>query len=373
MNRIAVLAWVLAFASANQAGARAATPEAEPWKEVWRITTDWPWLRSPAVTDGKAIVGTGHDVLTALELNTGEVVWATKVRSAFQGAIVIDGVAYIGGSDNDMHAVNVRDGKLLWSYQAFTPWEGDGFMKGRPSHGVKALGVEEGCALFSSSDGNVYGISLADGKKAWQLGSPPGWSRCLSGGVLYLLGKDDKVFAVDARTRGTLWAKERTTVHRFPYRFGGAVFMAGEGRVAALSARDGTQLWVTDTPRKARMMAPLQAVGDALIVLGEWDDDTVYGLHRETGKILWQARVTGYPRSSALWGEDKLLASTNAGMVSAINARTGHVLAERPLGVTGMEAPTVAGGLILVPSQEPVEGKPHGRGVLTAYRLDAGG
>ena len=350
-------------------------PKLKPWPVRWSYEGTWTYLRTPALSGNKVILGAGHDELVALHAATGNVLWQTKVPHAFCGAHVVGDVAYVAGDDNDMHAVRLRDGHLLWSHQAPRPVvDYGGGMRGRPSHGVRFLGLFDDAALFRSGDGNIYALNCSDGKEAWRLKNPvDGAHAALSDRTLFFTSSA-KACAFDPKTRRTLWLKDKDSLPGGPpFVTGGRILIAGKGKVVALSGKDGTLKWRTDTGRKGGTSVVRGLTRGPLVVLGGYGDNHVYGLDRKDGRILWRTNVDGFPTKAAAWRGTQVLVVTNAGTVCTIRVTDGRPLAERALGVTGMAAPRVAGPLILVPSLDKSKAGRYGRGVGVLTANNAGG
>jgi PQQ-dependent dehydrogenase (methanol/ethanol family) len=115
----------------------------------WRYQPDNPesgMNRGVVVADGKVIFGRRNNVLTALDQETGKVVWQTppmttqRAASTTGAPIYHDGVVFIGtgGGDNaargQMGAYDVKTGKQIWTFSTVPAgtddrfsetWEGD--------------------------------------------------------------------------------------------------------------------------------------------------------------------------------------------------------------------------------------------------------
>lgn len=118
----------------------------------------------------------------------------------------------------------------------------------------------------------------------------------------------------------------------------GWVFLALDGgRLAALRLADGGTAWITD-PGPA-LAAPPSLDGNSLALVSQAPDLTVRDV--QTGRILWQARLTAAPGAPRLGG-GRVYLGTEAGDLLAVRADTGalvfrHRLAGRLIGAPALD------------------------------------
>jgi alcohol dehydrogenase (cytochrome c) len=113
----------------------------QKWKHHYEYTAPTGALkvnRGVAYADGKVFRGVGAGVLIAIDANTGQQVWETKVADMAKGEsvpaapVAWDGKVFVGQAGGDMKGVrgrmmafNQADGKQLWSFD-LVPLEGQG-------------------------------------------------------------------------------------------------------------------------------------------------------------------------------------------------------------------------------------------------------
>lgn len=139
-----------------------------------------------------------------------------------------------------------------------------------------------------------------------------------------------------------------------------------DGEVIALSAKDGDEIWRTDTRKKpptwwtkirmksvpsAKLSGGITAAYNNLYIGTENGD--VIALSQETGEVLWQTRVTGEVIAAPGWGEGWITVSTTSGHVSALHPDSGEIRWEAEtdtpaLTLRGTSTPSVTGGGVLV-------------------------
>jgi|GEM_PF-506641 len=193
--------------------------------EVWRVdrTNNYPWLGSlaaVAVADGTALAAFNRDDgLTGWNATTGAQTWAnvSGATVAINATPLVDrGVIYLANARGEVSAAELSTGRVLWTRATAT----DGFDWG-------------------------YTITAAP---------------ALAGGRLFVPSQWDDLIALDASTGAELWryatpggplnfAHYRSTQAGFvasPVVTGDVVWIGRpDGRLVALSAADGTELFST--------------------------------------------------------------------------------------------------------------------------------
>jgi outer membrane protein assembly factor BamB len=338
---------------------------------LWSKSGPWPYLRSPVVADGKAILMMTHGVLSALSLKDGSVVWQAETGYVSAAPLVAGGVLYVGIGGNRMCAVRVSDGQVLWRHAEFTPAEG-GVTR---LHDVSPLGLVGEAVVFNSGDGNLYALNREDGAPAWTFAKPTGGRfrepshAVLDSGMIYLAGSGE-TSAVDAATRKVLWTgKTEVPETQGLCKWGDRLLITGGGKFEAISATDGRSLWRAEAQAAGRAECITALSGDRVAILGGWDDARVYLFDVTSGRRLWLKEFPAFPVAAVAGDRDRLWVVLSNGTLAILAVRDGSVQAEHPLGVTVLGVPVFVGDLVLLPWRKAdVAGTKSGRGVLTAYR-----
>jgi outer membrane protein assembly factor BamB len=344
-------------------------PLPSPWEPIWKVTAKWPFLHTPVVADGRAVIVLEYDVLSALDVKTGRVLWSTKLDDLAGAPVVVDGVVYVGGSDNGMYALRLNDGAVLWRHRGEIREEGGA----RAMHQVTALGRFADLALFISQDENVYAVNAASGKRAWvyPLGTNGPVSVLLAGGRMYVASKDE-VRAVDPANRDILW---RATV---PISKGtvlaaheGRLYVCGDKTVTAIAMNDGAHIWQYTTGRESHPCAPPLLTGGTLVFAAGWNDVNVYGINPRTGELVWRTPFPAFAMGLTPFRKDRVFVSLHNCDLALLNVSSGEVLEQRSLKLSGHGSPVIVDDTVLVPERDgEVKAKDeYGVGILTAFRL----
>src|SRR5919106_224282 len=143
-------------------------------------------------------------------------------------------------------------------------------------------------------------------------------------GTLYLIDKDGRFYALDARKGKVKWKRDLGTLNASsPAYSKGTVFAVTlePGQAVAMRARDGKVLWRRPFPSRSES-SPV--VFGKNVVMGT-EDGTVYALNRKTGAIDWQVDTAGAVKAGLALEEGTLYGANYAGEVFAINAANGDV------------------------------------------------
>jgi len=241
--------------------------DAETGQERWKFRTPFGVTPSPAVSDGLVYFGTDGGYLYALDAASGQLKWKflPMGRGGDPAAVssspaVSDGVVYFGTDDGSLYALDAQTGQEKWTLAdyALSP-------RGSPA-------VSEGVVYF------VFGpylraLDAQTGEEKWtyMAGGEIRSSLAVSGGVVYIFyeayrwGPEGDVpnalfVALDATTGKELW--QFATVNNVCYMpwsgspgisgevvyFGTKTSCDGQGRLHALNALTGEELWTWVTP-----------------------------------------------------------------------------------------------------------------------------
>ncbi len=115
-------------------------------------------IASPAIVDDLLYVGSHGGVVSALNWRTGDVNWryeGQRQMSIRASAVATDDLILVGSHDKVMHAIDRRTGKSRWTFPTNARIE-------------CSAAVVDRRDFFGSGDGNLYGVSLDDGKEVWK-------------------------------------------------------------------------------------------------------------------------------------------------------------------------------------------------------------
>lgn len=127
-------------------------------KETLAVDMNDYLIASPAVVGDSLYVGSHGGVVSALNWKTGAFEWQYEGKrdlSIRASAVATDDLILVGSHDKLMHAIDRRTGKARWTFPTKSRIE-------------CSAAVVDSRVFFGSGDGNVYGVTLTDGKEVWK-------------------------------------------------------------------------------------------------------------------------------------------------------------------------------------------------------------
>lgn len=173
---------------------------AKTGEQLWKLAGDF---HGCAVAGG-VIYTIQNGVPVAVDLSTGEVKWTgkDKVGDTASSPAVSGDRMVVGTADGRVCAYSIKDGGLLWSYQTGKALSSLQPYKRDISDVNSSPAIADGVVYVGSSDGYLYALTLADGKKicSYNLGSPVA-STPLIDGQLYVAAYDGNLYAFELLKR----------------------------------------------------------------------------------------------------------------------------------------------------------------------------
>lgn len=124
----------------------------------WTFPTAAPVTSSPALANGRILVGTLDGELYALDADSGDRLWSYRTGGAVHSspAVSEEGRVFVGSFDGFLYCLNATSGELLWRF--------------RTAGGVyssPALDGNETSVFVGSTDRMLYSVAVDDGLLRW--------------------------------------------------------------------------------------------------------------------------------------------------------------------------------------------------------------
>jgi outer membrane protein assembly factor BamB len=263
----------------------------EAWSRSTGSGTDERLVRlQPAVVGDRVYVADRNGSVAALDLESGKSIWHTKTGLHISAATGVgSGLVLAGSSEGQLVALDAQTGEQRWLTDV-------------PSEVLSVPQVYEDIVIVQTVDGSVSALSADNAQRLWIYDrSVPvltlrGTSTpLLVGGAVIAGFANGKMVALEARTGREIWSaavavpRGRTELERIVDLDADAavrdgVLYAGgyQGRLMAISLRDGRTLWNRDmsTFRKIAVDEEQVTVTDA--------DSEVWAIDRRGGRSLWK-------------------------------------------------------------------------------------
>ena len=276
--------WPLPRFDAGQSNSHsAATPPEPPLSVAWAVTDDFERSPTDVVVSREHVVAGGNAV-RAYEKSAGEAVWTYEVGS-FGDLLLWDRTVYIVDDGNDvLSAVNVQTGDEHWSTemtgQLVEPVYHDGAIYGHTRTDAVAFDAETGDQMWSKQTRNFTGVlAAADGLV---------YSSTNEGSDHFVLARDagsgeeqwrsDPV--EDEVPQPTMMSVDEDTLYT----------VSDDGWVAAFDRESGSRQWLTNAYTDDEISSsgndPEQpvVVGEDHVFLGGFN---VHALSKSDGSEVW--------------------------------------------------------------------------------------
>ncbi|MED5347511.1 MAG: outer membrane protein assembly factor BamB, partial [Pseudomonadota bacterium] len=253
---------------------------------------------------GMVLVGTTHGEVIALDVADGSERWRSRVGTEVGAAPTAGaGKVFVQTIDDRVSALDADSGDLVWTYDSQMPL--------LTLRGTSAPVFDQGVLYTGFANGKVVALRGENGEPIWEqrVMLPEGRSEL------------DRIVDVDARVLldgGSMYA------------------LAYQGRVAAISRREGRPMWEQELSGYLDMA---QGYGQVYVVDA---DDTISAIDKSNGEINWQQEAFARRKLSApLAFSNYVVAGDDEGYLHVLAQRDGRLVGRRKLGGKGVRTQTV--------------------------------
>ena len=301
----------------------------ETGEVVWQYESRMTAGVTPAVADGFVFVVLRPGLVSALEADTGEVVWSRRLRTAsLPSPTIADGRLYVAESDqNRLLALDAANGETLWEYRL-----GDWV--------IAPPVVIDGKVIATANDANVHVINADTGRR--RMIYDAGRSRWVRGGpiatadLLHFSSFNGRIWGIDYQ--GHRYPLERQILY-----FRTLLWVWGFVKEGPVQQGLVWLSWsVEDQPYQPALSGTTLVVADAI--------GPVTGLNSVDGEVLWEIDVGADITAPATISGSVALVGDERGRVTALSVADGSTEWQTQLAGPITASPIAAGGLVLVPT-----------------------
>lgn len=261
---------------------------------LFSLPSAWPVFRGNAQATGVAAASLPEKL---------ELLWTfPTTKGGFElTAAIVAGVVYIGSTDGNLYALDLATGKKRWQFS--TPL---GF--------TASAAVREGRVYIGDSDGTFYCIDAATGRKLWeyQTDGEIDSSANFHGGHVLFGSQDTFLYCMDAVSGKLVWKYQNPDQIRcFPSVAGDRCFVAGcNGSLHVIDLNSGAAAGevTIDSPTGSSPAV----MGDTAFVGTEGHDFFAIDLRRR--KVLWRYEspqgAAAFRSSAAVTGKAVIVGAT---------------------------------------------------------------
>ena len=282
-----------------------------------------------AVSGNRVYVTSGYRFVAALDAQSGAEVWRTSFDAPIHGApTVAAGRVMAVDVDNQILALDADTGTMVWSYQAIS----------EPARLMRASSpaVSGDTVIAPFSSGEIAAIRAANGQELWtqvlsrtsrtsalseirDIAGRPAISR----GVVYAVSHSGLISAMDVRTGQPAWQLPLTGVNA-PWVAGDVVYAVSKaGQLTVINRQYGQVYWIRDIS-EGRVRTQ-----------GGW----FFGVGKRTVRPVW---------SGPILASNRLVLVNSDGQAVAYDHKTGQEVASLNLGAPAYIAPIAYRGALYV-------------------------
>ena len=272
------------------------------------------------IGDGKVIVGTTKGEVLAKDGNA-KVLWTSNVNGeVIAPAAVSRNTVVVRTSDGRIFGLNLADGKRKWVFQRASP-----ALLLRSAAGVLAIGQD---VVAGYPNGKLIALDIDDGKLTWEttVSQPRGATELeriadvaglpvIDGGNVCAAAFQSKVACFEIASRNQIWSRDLSTARALA-RDDRNIYVVDEASgVHALAKAGGASLWKQNAMAYRKLTAPL--VFDRLVWVGDYQG-FVHILAPDTGEIVGRIATDGSQVNSMLPANGGVIVQTAKGTVAFI-------------------------------------------------------
>lgn len=317
---------------------------------VWKFKTGGRVISSPAVAGGTVYVGSSDGSIYAVDRATGAQRWKFATKGPVHSSpAVANGLVYAGSLDGLFYAVDTATGQAKWTFatrgeRRFTAPGIHGAMPRTermpdPFDVFLSSPVVSGSTvIFGSGDQHVYALDALTGALKWSFatGDVVHASPAVAHNVVYIGSWDRNLYAIDlgsGRERWRYTTGNDTTIYNqigiasSATISGGRVFVGGrDGKFHVVDERTGKPLWVHDNRGGWTIASP--AVRDGVVFFPTSDGTRFKALDAATGEVKLNIENKAVSFSSPALVGQVAIYGTSDGWLHAVDVKTGAMVAE---------------------------------------------
>jgi outer membrane protein assembly factor BamB len=268
----------------------------------------------------KLYAGTLKGEVVALD-TAGKVQW----KSQLAGEVIAPpaasrDVAVVRTSDGRIFGLAAADGKRLWVFQRPSP-----SLLLRTEAGVLAEGRD---VVAGYPNGKLVALDVEDGKLTWEatVSTPRGSTELeriadvaglplIDGNSVCAVAFQGKIACFDIQTRNVIWSRDLSSSRSLVSDAKNIYAIDDTGRVPALDKKAGASVWTQDKLKYRRLTSP--AVANGYVVVGD-GFGYLHVLAPEDGSIVGRLATDGSAIESVVPTRDGVVVQTEKGTVAMV-------------------------------------------------------
>ena len=270
--------------------------------------------------EGRLYAGTMKGEVVALD-TAGKVQWTSAVAGEVIAAPAASrNVVVVRTSDGRIFGLAGADGKRLWVFQRPAP-----ALLLRTEAGVLAEGRD---VVAGYPNGKLVALDIEDGKLTWEatVTAPRGATELeriadvaglplIEGNNVCAVAYQGKIACFDIQTRNIIWSRDLSSARSLAVDAKNVYAVDDIGRVHALDKKTGASLWVQDKLKYRKLTSP--AVVNGSVVVGD-GFGYLHVLSAEDGSLIGRLATDGSAINGLVPTADGLVVQTDKGTLALV-------------------------------------------------------
>ena len=243
----------------------------------------------PIAGINRIILGSENGDVIALDAQTGELIWQSKVRGEVIAAPALDsGILVVNTSSGILKAFNASDGSDVWTVEQEVP--------PLSLRGISAPVIASGGVLVGSADGTLSVYLLEKGQQGWatDVGVATGstelervidvdTSALIFGDKIFAISSRGNLTAIELRSGRVLWKRQYSSYRQLSIS-GNILYLTDiKGHIYAIDRNTGLERWSQLSLTNRGVTGPVP-VGK-YVVVGDFEG-YLHWLDQDTGEIV---------------------------------------------------------------------------------------
>ena len=236
-------------------------------KKIWKEDLDRPISGGIGVGSGTLVVGTSDGDVLLLSASDGRVQWTASVRGEVLSAPQTNGqVVLVQSYDGRLQGLSADDGSELWAYDSNVPI--------LTLRGTSTPIIDGRLAIAAFANGKVMALDVKTGAIRWEARAIIAQGRSeidrivdidghmlLVGNVLYAVGYQGRLVALDAPTGRKMWQQDASSYVGLDQGFGNVYVADAAGSLVAFHRSGQGVRWEQPALEYRRLSSPKTVKG----------------------------------------------------------------------------------------------------------------
>ena len=245
----------------------------------------------PAIVDSMLVVASSQSKINIFgyDIFSGKIIWSKHISDVESAPVVCKSRIFVATLRGDLYAMDPQTGDEIFHEHFDAP------IRSSPA-------ADDSICVFGSDDGNVYAISMIDGKLRWKYdaGSPVWCSPSLNDSSVFVGTNGGKLLELSKEGKLKFEFKAGEKILSMPVADDSRVYFGcNDGNFYAINIESGALVW------KVQADAPIvtsAAQTRTQIIFGGFDGN-LYVIDKDDGKVAQKIKLSGRIRTApAIYG-----------------------------------------------------------------------